>query len=75
MGPPSVTVRPATSADIGTIVEMIRALAEYEGFSEECAVEAGPLSEHLFGPIPLAEVLIAEIDGSTTGEADSGAPS
>lgn len=62
-----ILVRPATAADVGVIVGMIRALAEYEGLGEECAVEAGSLLEHVFGPRPAAEVLIAEADGSVAG--------
>lgn len=67
MNSPVVIVRPATPADVGVIVDMIRALAEYEGLGDECAVEAGALLEHLFGPRPSAEVLIAEVDGSVAG--------
>lgn len=67
MSSPVVIVRPATPADLGVIVDMIRALAEYEGLGHECAVAAGPLLEHLFGPRPSAEVLIAEVDGSVAG--------
>jgi len=63
----SVVVRPATSVDIGDIVDMIRALAEYEDLAEECSAEAEPLAEHLFGPSPSAEVLIAEINGLPAG--------
>ena len=44
---PIIIVRPATPADLGVIIDMIRALAEYENLSEQCAAEAGPLREHL----------------------------
>jgi GNAT superfamily N-acetyltransferase len=64
---PSAVVRPAASSDVDIVVEMIRALAGYERLSEECAVQAAALREHLFGPKPLAEVLIAEIDGTAAG--------
>jgi GNAT superfamily N-acetyltransferase len=64
---PIIIVRPATPADVGVIIDMIRALAEYENLSEQCVAEAGPLCEHLFGPSPSAEVLIAEVDGSAAG--------
>lgn len=63
----NVVVRPATSADIGVIVDMIRALAAYEGLDGECAADEAPLSEHLFGPRPQAEVLIADAGGSVIG--------
>jgi GNAT superfamily N-acetyltransferase len=64
---PVIVVRPATPADVGMVIDMIRALAEYENLSEQCAAEAGPLREHMFGPSPSVEVLIAEVDGSTAG--------
>jgi GNAT superfamily N-acetyltransferase len=64
---PKVTVRPASSTDVETIVELIRGLAAYEELADECAAEAEPLRRHLFGPNPAAEVLLAEIDESVAG--------
>lgn len=62
-----IVVRAATPVDVGVVIDMIRALAEYENLSEQCAAEAGLLREHMFGSSPSVEVLIAEVDGSAAG--------
>lgn len=63
----TVTIRPATPQDCGTILRFIRELAEYE--REPDAVEATEqtLAASLFGPSPAAEALIAERDGEAIG--------
>ncbi|MFN0096429.1 MAG: N-acetyltransferase family protein [Dehalococcoidia bacterium] len=55
-----MSVRPATEADLDTIIELIHALAEYEREPDAVEVVRAELREHLFGPRPYAEVLIAE---------------
>ena len=57
-------IRPATPADVGTILRFVRDLAAFE--REPDAVEATEetLTEALFGPRPAAEAVIAE---DTTG--------
>jgi GNAT superfamily N-acetyltransferase len=55
-----VTVRPATEADLDTIIELIHALAEYEREPDAVLLDRETLRTHLFGPRPYAEVLIAE---------------
>jgi GNAT superfamily N-acetyltransferase len=62
-----VTIRPGTEADIGTIEELIRALAEYERMADEVVMNAELLRKALFGERPYAEVLIAEADGEAVG--------
>lgn len=64
---PATALRPATRADVPLILDLIRALAEYE--REPDAVEAteGLLEEQLFGEHPGAEVVIAEVDGQGAG--------
>jgi GNAT superfamily N-acetyltransferase len=62
-----MTIRPATEADLATIEELIRALAEYERLSQEVAMDAELLRRSLFGERPYAEVLIAEEDGASAG--------
>jgi GNAT superfamily N-acetyltransferase len=62
-----VTIRPATEADLGTIEELIRALAVYERMADEVVMNAGLLRKALFGERPYAEVLIAEADGEPVG--------
>jgi GNAT superfamily N-acetyltransferase len=60
-------IRPATSADTPTIARLIRALAEYERLSHRVTFDEARLHEHLFGPRPFAEVLLAEDGGAVVG--------
>jgi GNAT superfamily N-acetyltransferase len=62
-------IRPATSADVPTILELIHGLAVYE--REPDAVEAtGPMiSAALFGTAPVASCHLAELDGQVVGVA------
>ena len=60
-------IRPATEADLGTIDELIRALAEYERMADEVVMDVQLLKKNLFGGRPYAEVLIAEVDGEAAG--------
>jgi GNAT superfamily N-acetyltransferase len=53
-------IRSATSADIPAILQLIRALAEYEKLLDQFVITEAQLREHLFGPRPYAEVLLAE---------------
>jgi GNAT superfamily N-acetyltransferase len=58
-------IRPAVETDVVVIRQLIGALAEYESL-EVVATEAA-LREHLFGPRPYAEVLLAEENGVVVG--------
>jgi GNAT superfamily N-acetyltransferase len=60
-------IRPATPADTATICELIRALAEYERLSHQVVLDESRVREHLFGPRPFAEVLLAEDAGQVVG--------
>jgi GNAT superfamily N-acetyltransferase len=60
-------IRPATADDTATIAALIRGLAEYERLSQYVTLEEGRLREHLFGPRPYAEVLLAEEAGEVVG--------
>ena len=60
-------IRPATPADTATIAALIRGLAEYERLTQYVTLEEGRLREHLFGPRPYAEVLLAEEAGTVVG--------
>jgi len=62
-----VKIRPATEADLGTIEELIRALAAYERMADEVVMDAELLRKGLFGDRPYAEVLIAEVDDEAVG--------
>lgn len=61
------TVRPAAPADLPLIAQLIRDLADYEKLSHAVRFDEAALGEHLFGPRPMAEVLIAEQDGQGQG--------
>jgi GNAT superfamily N-acetyltransferase len=60
-------IRPATVRDTSTICALIRGLAEYERLSQEVVLDENQLREHLFGPRPYAEVLLAEDQGEVVG--------
>jgi GNAT superfamily N-acetyltransferase len=60
-------IRPATPEDTKTIAQLIRALADYEKLSHVVQLEENRLREHLFGPRPYAEVLLAEEAGEVVG--------
>jgi Sortase and related acyltransferases len=52
------TIRPATVADVSIILELIRALAEYERAPNDVVATEQILQETLFGKKPAAEVLL-----------------
>lgn len=60
-------LRAARPKDVPTIVGLIRSLAEYERLAHECFADEAALHQHLFGPRPFAEVILAECDGSPAG--------
>lgn len=60
-------IRPAAAADTGAICQLIRGLAEYEQLAHHVTLEEDRLREHLFGPRPFAEVLLAEEAGEVVG--------
>jgi len=64
-----VMVRAAAPSDVDFIVDSIRALADYERLSHECAPDPARLAEHLFAEPRYAEALIAEIAGARVGYA------
>jgi GNAT superfamily N-acetyltransferase len=64
---PPFTLREARPEDIPAIVELIRELADYERAPDECHAEAELLRQHLFGPQPFAEALVAERDAAVCG--------
>jgi len=52
-------LRPARPEDTPLIVELIRDLAEFERLADEVRVDPVLLEQHLFGPRPYAECVIA----------------
>ncbi len=63
----SLTIRPATVADVGTILEFIRELAAFERLEHEVVASESGLREALFGARPDAEVILAEMDSTPVG--------
>ncbi len=63
----SPTVRPAMPADIPTVFELIRGLAEYEKLSDEVVGSEEALYHHLFGDRPYIESLLVEANGTPAG--------
>ena len=62
-----IKTRPATAADVPTILGFIRALAEYESLTHLMQATEQQLRTHLFGDRPAAEVLIGLLDGEPAG--------
>jgi GNAT superfamily N-acetyltransferase len=69
MSSADIRVRAAERGDVPFIVDCIRALADFEKLSDECAPDAERLAEHLFGGRPYVEALIAEREGRKVGYA------
>jgi len=58
----SLNIRPATPEDIGTILEMVRELAEYENLLHQCIATKKQFQTALFGETPVAEALLGELN-------------
>lgn len=67
----SLTIRPASAADVPLILELIRGLAEYEKLSHEVTATEEKLHATLFPAHgrPAAECVLAFADGEATGYA------
>jgi GNAT superfamily N-acetyltransferase len=55
-----VAVRDATEDDLGEICLLVGELADYEHLGHEVELDPDEVRAHLFGPAPVARVLIAE---------------
>lgn len=67
---PSLIIRAAQAPDVGTILELIRALADYEKLSHEVVATVEALQQSLFpadGAKPAAYCILADVDGRTAG--------
>jgi GNAT superfamily N-acetyltransferase len=67
MNTPGFTLRGARREDVPAIVGLIEELALYERQPEDCHADPRLLEEHLFGPKPFAEVILAEAAGEVIG--------
>src|SRR5580658_9362361 len=63
----SIRIVPATERDLATILDMIRALAEYERLAHQVTATEAQLRETLFGLKPAAEVLLAHSEQECAG--------
>lgn len=63
----TVSIRSAVADDLDLIIGFIRALAEYERLADDVRLDRAVLGDHLFGPRPMAEVIIADSDGAPVG--------
>jgi methylenetetrahydrofolate--tRNA-(uracil-5-)-methyltransferase len=63
----ATTIRPATPADVATILTLIRALATYEREPDAVQATEDDLLRHGFGENPYYQCLIAEHDGKPVG--------
>jgi GNAT superfamily N-acetyltransferase len=64
---PAYRIRPGTRRDVGTILGLIRGLAEYERLASEVEATTGRLRRHGFGRRPYFETLICRRDGEPVG--------
>jgi GNAT superfamily N-acetyltransferase len=55
-------IRPATEADVPLILALIRELADFERLAHEVVAEEAQLRAALFGPRPVAEVVLGFAD-------------
>jgi len=60
-------LRPAKPADVPVILQLVRALAEYERAPETVVATEQDFLHHGFGPTPRFSVLLAEEDGNVSG--------
>lgn len=60
-------LRPAGPDDAQVLVGLIRELAVYERLEHLVEVTPDQLAQHLAGPRPVAEAIVAEVDGQVVG--------
>lgn len=65
----TIVVRRGRPDDVSFVLECIRGLAEFEKLEHLFEGTAGQLQDHLFGPSPSCELLIAEREGLACGYA------
>jgi GNAT superfamily N-acetyltransferase len=64
---PDPTLRLAAPTDVPSVLRLIRGLAEYERLLDEVTATEAGLHEALFGPLPRAFAILAEVDGAAVG--------
>ena len=63
----TITIRPASRADVPLVLQFIRDLARYERLEHEVSASEAELGEALFGDRPYAEVVFACSAGEPVG--------
>lgn len=63
----TIRIEPATPADLPTILQLVRELAEFERLLHEVTATEAQLRDELFGPKPRAEVVMARIGEEVAG--------
>jgi GNAT superfamily N-acetyltransferase len=58
---------PATEREVPLLLDLIKALAEYEQLAQAVVATEGDLRESLFGPRPRAEAVVAYIGSQAVG--------
>lgn len=64
---PEISIHPAATSDVPAIHAMVRELAEYEHLLGAVEATEADLAAALFGPRPVAEALVATLDGRPVG--------
>ena len=57
-------IRPATSADLPTLIQLIHLKADFDGCPNAVTATAAKLDKTLFGSQPMAHILLAESDST-----------
>ncbi len=63
------TLREATPADVPAVLRLVRGLAEYERMLHRVTATEADFAHALFGPRPLAEAMLAEVENRAVGVA------
>jgi len=64
---PAFSIRPARPEDAATIANLVYELAVYEKLEQYARATPEDFRDHLFGPRPYAEAMVAEIYGEQVG--------
>ncbi|NER82785.1 MAG: GNAT family N-acetyltransferase [Leptolyngbya sp. SIO1D8] len=62
-----VTITAATPADVPALLQLVKALADYENLSHEVVGTEADLMQHLFGDRPYAEAILARVGDQPAG--------
>ena len=62
-----IQIQPATEADVPLILQLIKALAEYERLGDQVSATEAMIRESFFGPAPHAQAVIARVAGDAVG--------